>query len=130
MRQDTLLDCDILIFLTWYNFVGRSCSYNSYMPVTTYVGHDVHSLNHEKQFLVLTLSSFYLAVCNFPCHASLRTVFNNCSSYFDLSSCFAFVTVTSSPTASHTVDMGRLRLLFARRKWRDTVARDGVTVTF
>ena len=28
------------------------------------------------------------------------------------------------------VDMGRLLLLFARRKWRDTVARDGVTVTF
>ena len=28
------------------------------------------------------------------------------------------------------VNTGQLLLLFARRKWRDTVARDGVTVTF
>ena len=105
-RTRTLLDCDILISLAWYNFVSGSYLYNSYMPATTYDGHDVHLLNHEKQFLVLTLASFHLAVRNFPCQASSRTTFNNCSSYFDLSSCFAFVAVISSPTASHTVGSG------------------------
>ena len=101
-RTRTLLDCGIL---TWYNFVSGSYSrsYNSHMPATTYDGHNVHLLNHEKQSLVLTLASFHLAVRNFPCQASSRTAFNNCSSCFDLSSCFAFVVVTSSPTASHTV---------------------------
>ena len=94
-RTRTLLDCDILISLTWYNFVSGSFSYNSYMPATTYDGHNVHLLNHEKQSLVLTLASFHLAVRNFPCQASSRTAFNNCSSCFDLSSCFAFVAVTS-----------------------------------
>ena len=67
---------------------------------------------YPKQFLVLTLSSFHLAVCNFPRHASSRTVFNNCSSCFDLSSCFTFVAVTSSPTASHIVDFRKQQSAF------------------
>ena len=65
------------------------------MPATTYVGHDVRSLKHEKQFLVLTLSLFLLAVCTFP--AMLRHVLSSTIVLHNLISAVALPLSQSPP---------------------------------